>query len=73
MKTTIIALMFGAVITQEEGCERARFFEKLYDMYANWYTYDMFTQIMLIIFTLGLGIILFLGITDFTTSNNNQK
>jgi len=73
MKTTLIALILGAVTTQMEGCEKVRFFERIYDMYANWYTYDMFSQIMLVIWTLGLGILLVLIGRYLTTTNTNSK
>jgi hypothetical protein len=72
MKTTIIALMLSVIVT-EEGCEKIRLLERIYDMYANWYTYDTFTQIMLIIWTLGLGVLLFLIGQYLTTSNNKPQ
>lgn len=73
MKTTLLALILGAVTTQMEGCEKVRFFERIYEMYDNFYKYDMFSQIMLIIWTLGLGILLFLIGRYITTTNTSQK
>ena len=73
MKFFTLTLLFGAVTTQMEGCEKVRFFERIYDMYANWYTYDMFSQIMLVIWTLGLGILLVLIGRYLTTTNTNSK
>lgn len=72
MKSYILALIFGAVTTQMEGCEKVRFFERLRDVYANWYDYPIGTQIFLIIFTLGFGILMLL-IGRYLTSPNNQK
>jgi hypothetical protein len=73
MKTSLIALILGAVTTQMEGCEKVRLFERIHDMYANWYSYDMFSQIMLIIWTLGLGILLILIGRYLTTTNTTSK
>jgi hypothetical protein len=73
MKTTLLALMFGAVSTQMEGCEKVRFFERIYEMYDNFYKYDMFSQIMLIIWTTGLGILLILIGRYITTTNTSSK
>jgi hypothetical protein len=75
MKTSLIALILAAVTTQMEGCEKVRLFERIYDMYANWHSYDMFAQIMLIIWTLGLGIMLiFIGkyLTTKTTNTSSK-
>jgi hypothetical protein len=73
MKTSLIALILGAVTTQMEGCEKVRLFERIYDMYANWHSYDMFAQIMLIIWTLGLGILLILIGRYLSTTNTSTK
>jgi hypothetical protein len=75
MKPTLLSLLFGAVTTQLEGCEKVRLFERIYDMYSNWHSYDMFAQIMLIIWTLGLGIMLiFIGkyLTTKTTNTSTK-
>jgi hypothetical protein len=60
MKTTILSLILGAVTTQMEGCEKVRLFERMRDVYANWYDYPISTQNFLIIFTLGFGILMLL-------------
>lgn len=73
MKTSLIALILGAVSTQMEGCEKVRLFERIHDMYANWHTYDMFAQIMLIIWTLGLGVLLILIGRYLSTTNTNTS
>ena len=72
MKASLIALMLGAIATQMEGCEKISFFEKLRDIYANWYDYPIGTQIFLVIFTLSFGILMLL-IARYLTSPNNQK
>ena len=73
MKTSLIALILGAVTTQMEGCEKVRLFERIHDMYANWHSYDMFSQIMLIIWTLGLGVLLILIGRYLSTTNTNSS
>jgi len=73
MKIFTLTLLFGAVITQMEGCEKVRLFERIYDMYANWHSYDMFSQIMLIIWTLGLGIMLIFIVKYLTTKPTNTS
>jgi hypothetical protein len=73
MKIFTLTLLFGAVTTQMEGCEKVRLFERIYDMYANWHSYDMFAQIMLIIWTLGLGILLILIGRYLSTTNTSSK
>jgi hypothetical protein len=73
MKIFTLTLLFGAVITQMEGCEKVRLFERIYDMYANWHSYDMFAQIMLIIWALGLGILLILIGRYLSTTNTSTK
>jgi hypothetical protein len=73
MKIFTLTLLFGAVTTQMEGCEKVRLFERIHDMYANWHSYDMFAQIMLIIWTLGLGILLILIGRYLSTTNTSSK
>jgi hypothetical protein len=73
MKTSLIALILGAVITQMEGCEKVRLFERIHDMYANWDKYDLFTQAVLIFWTLGLGILFILIGRYLTTTNTTSK
>ena len=73
MKIFTLTLLFGAVTTQMEGCEKVRLFERIYDMYANWHSYDMFAQIMLIIWALGLGILLILIGRYLSTTNTSTK
>ena len=73
MKIFTLTLLLGAITTQMEGCEKVRLFERIYDMYANWHSYDMFAQIMLIIWTLGLGILLILIGRYLSTTNTSSK
>jgi hypothetical protein len=73
MKTSLIALILGAVITQMEGCEKVRLFERIHDMYENWHNYDLFTQAVLIFWTLGLGILFILIGRYLTTTNTTSK
>jgi len=73
MKIFILTLFFGAVTTHMEGCEKVRLFERIHDMYANWYSYDLFSQIMLIIWTLGLGVLLILIGRYLSTTNTNSS
>jgi hypothetical protein len=73
MKTSLIALILGAVTTQMEGCEKVRLFERIHDMYANWHKYDLFTQAVLIFWTLGLGILFILIGRYLSTTNTNSS